>query len=251
MRKHFHLSKKLLTLPIIIISSLLFGCSNKTPSNTVILKTALNTHINNFKLNINDSVKSNKDTNSFRGNINYQRTPFIMWVDLNQSDQPHVKMWIQNKNAYLNDPKEDNWLSTPLTNYTTVFHLKDVIGQMDMLPLSRKSQKLFKVTESRDGYKLKYSGHNARLWNDINKDNGLSTMAGYDDISKATIKNLKVVIYTSKKYKLLAFNISAKYKHKNNNGSTELKASKINKLKKLSVPKSVIENSVDISKIND
>ena len=213
--------KKIHLLTLLALASLfLTACAKPSPQSLV--KKAQQSKIANFQLKTDEHYYTGNKPVRFYGQINYQRSPFVMQADLTQSGDQNVKMWVGQRYAYV--------------KYT--------------LTLSQKSAKLFSVSRTKNGWRLNYTGKSQRLWQEITETNGLASLSSDSQMAKAKLQQIKMTIDFSQKKQLTGLAIYAKYKVKGQTSSTKLSMLKVNQQKKLAIPKTVSKNSVDVSRLN-
>ncbi|MGM9906415.1 hypothetical protein [Lactobacillus sp.] len=244
-KKKFHLLA-LLTL----VSIFLAACSKPSPQS--LIKKAQQSKISNFQLKVDERYYENAKPVRFYGQINYQRSPFVMQTDLTQSGDQNVKMWVGQRYAYVKFYKGQQaaWYKAKLSQFTTISHFQQVVKDMDTLTLSQKSAKLFTVSQAKSGWRLSYTGKSQRLWKEITETNGLASLSNDSQMAKAKLQQIKMTIDLNQKKQLTGLAIYAKYKVKGQTSSTKLSMLKVNQQKKLAIPKTVSKNSVDVSKLN-
>lgn len=243
--------KKIHLLALLALVSLfLAACAKPSPQSLV--KKAQQSKINNFQLKIDEHYYKNAKPVRFYGQINYQRSPFVMQTDLTQSRDQNVKMWLSQRYAYVKYYKDQQvaWYKAKLSQFTTISHFHQVVKDMDTLTLSQKSAKLFTVNQAKNGWRLSYTGKSQRLWQEITETNGLASLSSDNQMAKAKLQQIKMTIDLNKQKQLTGLAIYAKYKVKGQTSSTKLSMLKVNQQKKLAIPKTVIKNSVDVSKLN-
>lgn len=243
--------KKIYLLALLALVSLfLAACAKPSPQSLV--KKAQQSKIANFQLKIDEHYYENAKPVHFYGQINYQRSPFVMQTDLTQSGDQNVKMWVGQRYAYVKYYKDQQeaWYKAKLSQFTTISHFQQLVKDMDTLTLSQKSAKLFTVSQAKNGWQLSYTGRSQRLWQEITENNGLATLSNDSQMAAAKLQQIKMTIDFSQKKQLTGLAIYAKYKIKGQTSSTKLSMLKVNQQKKLAIPKTVIKNSVDVSKLN-
>lgn len=243
--------KKIHLLALLALVSLfLAACAKPSPQSLV--KKAQQSKINNFQLKIDEHYYKNAKPVRFYGQINYQRSPFVMQTDLTQSGDQNVKMWLGQRYAYVKYYKDQQvaWYKAKLSQFTTISHFQQVVKDMDTLTLSQKSAKLFTVSQAKNGWRLSYTGKSQRLWQEITETNGLASLSSDSQMAKAQLQQIKMTIDLNKQKQLTGLAIYVKYKIKGQTSSTKLSMLKVNQQKKLAIPKTVIKNSVDVSKLN-
>lgn len=243
--------KKIHLLALLALVSLfLAACAKPSPQSLV--KKAQQSKINNFQLKIDERYYENAKPVHFYGQINYQRFPFVMQADLTQSGDQNVKMWVSQRYAYVKYYKDQQeaWYKAKLSQFTTISHFQQVVKDMDTLTLSKKSAKLFTVSQAKNGWRLSYTGKSQRLWQEITETNGLASLSNDSQMAAAKLQQIKMTIDLNKQKQLTGLAIYAKYKVKGQTSSTKLSMLKVNQQKKLAIPKTVIKNSVDVSKLN-
>ena len=243
--------KKIHLLALLALVSLfLAACAKPSPQSLV--KKARQSKINNFQLKIDERYYENAKPVRFYGQINYQRSPFVMQTDLTQSGDQNVKMWLGQRYAYVKyyKDRQEAWYKAKLSQFTTISHFHQVVKDMDTLTLSQKSAKLFTVSQAKNGWRLSYTGKSQRLWQEITETNGLASLSSDNQMAKAQLQQIKMTIDLNKQKQLTGLTIYAKYKVKGQTSSTKLSMLKVNQQKKLAIPKTVIKNSVDVSKLN-
>lgn len=243
--------KKIHLLALLALVSLfLAACAKPSPQSLV--KKARQSKINNFQLKIDERYYENAKPVRFYGQINYQRSPFVMQTDLTQSGDQNVKMWLSQRYSYVKYYKDQQeaWYKAKLSQFTTISHFHQVVKDMDTLTLSQKSAKLFTVSQAKNGWRLSYTGKSQRLWQEITETNGLASLSSDNQMAKAQLQQIKMTIDLNKQKQLTGLAIYAKYKVKGQTSSTKLSMLKVNQQKKLAIPKTVIKNSVDVSKLN-
>lgn len=243
--------KKIHLLALLALVSLfLAACAKPSPQSLV--KKAQQSKINNFQLKIDERYYGNDKPVRFYGQINYQRSPFVMQTDLTQSGDQNVKMWLGQRYAYVKYYKDQQeaWYKAKLSQFTTISHFQQVVKDMETLTLSQKSAKLFTVSQAKNGWRLSYTGKSQRLWQEITETNGLASLSNDSQMAKAKLQQIKMTIDLNKRKQLTSLAIYTKYKVKGQTSSTKLSMLKVNQQKKLAIPKTVIKNSVDVSKLN-
>lgn len=243
--------KKIYLLALLALVSLfLAACAKPSPQSLV--KKAQQSKIANFQLKIDEHYYENAKPVHFYGQINYQRSPFVMQTDLTQSGDQNVKMWVGQRYAYVKYYKDQQeaWYKAKLSQFTTISHFQQLVKDMDTLTLSKKSAKLFTVIQAKNGWRLSYTGRSQRLWQEITENNGLATLSNDSQMATAKLQQIKMTIDFNQKKQLTGLVIYAKYKIKGQTSSTKLSMLKVNQQKKLAIPKTVIKNSVDVSKLN-
>jgi hypothetical protein len=243
--------KKIYLLALLALVSLFLAACAK-PSPQSLIKKAHQSKIANFQLKIDEHYYENAKPVHFYGQINYQRSPFVMQTDLTQSGDQNVKMWVGQHYAYVKYYKDQQeaWYKAKLSQFTTISHFQQLVKDMDTLTLSQKSAKLFTVSQAKNGWRLSYTGRSQRLWQEITENNGLATLSNDSQMAAAKLQQIKMTIDFSQKKQLTGLVIYAKYKIKGQTSSTKLSMLKVNQQKKLAIPKTVIKNSVDVSKLN-
>ncbi|WP_201331188.1 hypothetical protein, partial [Lactobacillus nasalidis] len=171
--------RKLLPLFLALACLALTACAKQNPSPQSLLKKAQQSKINNFQLKINEHYYADSQPVHFYGQVGYQRSPFVMKTNLTQSGDQNVRMWVGQRYAYVRyyKGKQAAWYKAKLSQFTTIAHFQQVVKDMDTLTLSQKSAKLFTVSKTSAGYRLKYTGSSRRLWREITKLNGLATLS--------------------------------------------------------------------------
>lgn len=243
--------KKIYLLALLALVSLfLAACAKPSPQSLV--KKAQQSKIANFQLKIDEHYYENAKPVHFYGQINYQRSPFVMQTDLTQSGDQNVKMWVGQRYAYVKYYKDQQeaWYKAKLSQFTTISHFQQLVKDMDTLTLSQKSAKLFTVSQAKNGWRLSYTGRSQRLWQEITETNGLATLSNDSQMAAAKLQQIKMTIDLNKQKQLTGLAIYAKYKIKGQTSSTKLSMLKVNQQKKQAIPKTVIKNSVDVSKLN-
>ncbi|APG70811.1 hypothetical protein LD731_01035 [Lactobacillus delbrueckii subsp. delbrueckii] len=243
--------KKIHLLTLLALASLfLTACAKPSPQSLV--KKAQQSKIANFQLKIDEHYYTGNKPVRFYGQINYQRSPFVMQADLTQSGDQNVKMWVGQRYAYVKYYKDQQeaWYKAKLSQFTTISHFQQLVKDMDTLTLSQKSAKLFSVSRTKNGWRLSYTGKSQRLWQEITETNGLASLSSDSQMAKAKLQQIKMTIDFSQKKQLTGLAIYAKYKVKGQTSSTMLSMLKVNQQKKLAIPKTVSKNSVDVSRLN-
>ncbi|MHC6159210.1 hypothetical protein ACYULR_03995 [Lactobacillus delbrueckii subsp. lactis] len=136
--------KKIHLLTLLALASLfLTACAKPSPQSLV--KKAQQSKIANFQLKIDEHYYTENKPVRFYGQINYQRSPFVMQADLTQSGDQNVKMWVGQRYAYVKYYKDQQeaWYKAKLSQFTTISHFQQLVKDMDTLTLSQKSAKFF------------------------------------------------------------------------------------------------------------
>ncbi len=136
--------KKIHLLTLLALASLfLTACAKPSPQSLV--KKAQQSKIANFQLKTDEHYYTGNKPVRFYGQINYQRSPFVMQADLTQSGDQNVKMWVGQRYAYVKYYKDQQeaWYKAKLNQFTTISHFQQLVKDMDTLTLSQKSAKLF------------------------------------------------------------------------------------------------------------
>lgn len=251
MKRHQNLHY-LLAAWLLLACLTLTACS--VPDASTVLRKAEQTKISSFKLQVDDHYYNHKGQPvEFSGTIRYQKKPFVMWTDLKQTGDQHVKMWVTNRYAYLNLYKDQHqaWYKAKASQYVNIGQFQQVVSKLDTLPLSAKSRKLFKVARNgKAGYVLTYSGKSKALWRDLNQSHALAPVSGNNSVTKSDhLTKLDMTIAVNQHYQLTGFKLTARYQAAGKTGSTKVAMSTVNQTR-LAIPKSVLENSVDITKAN-
>ncbi len=252
------MKKKFLNILILFLTILfalnLAACSQQKkatpkkpalPSAKTVLINAEGTKFNNMHCQWLQT--DNNDKILQKAEVKYSKKPLVVYANFT-TNSDHAKMWIEGKKNYIQmqGTATKRWFKTKLSKKSAYQQLTGDLAEAAMISFTKQA-KLFKVTQSNNGYAVNYSGTSKKIWNDINQGSMISSIIGVDT-DDAKPGQMQITFNTDKKYNLENLKIDAAYQDEGKIRHLKMTIDQINKVGQLKIPASVTKNAVDLGK---